>query len=303
MESPRVSIVVPAHNRAAFIERSVRSALAQTFSDLEVIVVDDASTDETVQRVEQIRDPRLVVLRHETNRGAQAARNTGLARARGEFVAFLDSDDELCVDKVALQVEAFSRAGPEVGVIFGRYLHQLREGRRIMVAKLGDDAYRSLLTRPSVHIITLLVRRSCFEAIGPHDEGVRAHQEWDLALRLAQRFQFREVPRVVGTYYDHPSPTISKDLSGNVRGYQQVFEKHRGEIERVLGRKGVARHFLRMAFLWMEAGRADEARRWYLRALAMDPTRVRAWLWAPIAAAGPGVHRGVVALRERLRGI
>src|SRR4051794_14701943 len=92
--APRISVIVPAYNCAPYIKAAVSSVLGQTFPDLEVIVVDDGSTDSTVQELSSFSDPRLIVLRHSTNQGVSRATNTGLKRARGEYLAVLAADDE-----------------------------------------------------------------------------------------------------------------------------------------------------------------------------------------------------------------
>ena len=108
-----VSVVIPTFERADRVCLAVASALAQTMGDLEVIVVDDCSSDDTVTRLEALRDPRVRVLRHETNRGGNAARATGIAAATGEWVAFLDSDDTWAANKLERQLARLASCGPE----------------------------------------------------------------------------------------------------------------------------------------------------------------------------------------------
>lgn len=102
---PLVSVVIPTYNRAEFLPRAVESVLRQTVDDFELIVVDDASTDDTEAVVERFDDPRVEYVRHGTNRGGSAARNTGIERSSGEYIAFLDSDDEWYPRKLERQVE------------------------------------------------------------------------------------------------------------------------------------------------------------------------------------------------------
>src|SRR5512138_1185650 len=94
--TPLVSVVIPTYNRAPLLERAIHSVLSQTYTNLEVIVIDDASTDDTQDRIKnlQLADIRIQYIRHDRNRGSQAARNTGIHAAKGKYVAFLDSDDE-----------------------------------------------------------------------------------------------------------------------------------------------------------------------------------------------------------------
>src|SRR4030043_1337098 len=106
--APTVSVIIPTYNRAHLVGRSIRSVLNQTYQDLEVIVVDDGSKDNTAEIVRGITDPRIVFLKHEKNRGVSAARNTGLKAARGKYIAFQDSDDEWLPQKLEKQLELFN---------------------------------------------------------------------------------------------------------------------------------------------------------------------------------------------------
>jgi len=115
-----VSVVIPTFNRAALVERAVHSVLTQTYSDIEVLIVDDGSTDNTgaVLRSLAHEDSRIRYLHHERNQGAQPARNTGCLAANGEYIAFLDSDNEWLPDKLRLQMEVFKRGGDQLGVVY-----------------------------------------------------------------------------------------------------------------------------------------------------------------------------------------
>jgi glycosyltransferase involved in cell wall biosynthesis len=117
--SPLISVVLPTYNRASMLAVAVQSVLAQTFADLELIVVDDGSTDETPGVLEAIADPRLVRLRSDQQRGAAVSRNAGIGAARGEFLAFQDSDDEWLPGKLERQLSVFADHGSGLGAVGG----------------------------------------------------------------------------------------------------------------------------------------------------------------------------------------
>jgi len=171
---PRVSVVMTLYNKGAFVEEAVRSVLAQTFTDFELLVVDDASTDDGPARVAAIDDPRVRLLRAERNGGRAAAANRGYAAARGEYIAILDSDDIAEPDRLAQQV-AFMDAHPEVGVC-GTAVRYF--GARDGVARwpASDRACRGtmLFTDPVLYG-TSIMRRSVLTA-----HGLRSNEEWTL---------------------------------------------------------------------------------------------------------------------------
>lgn len=188
---PLVSVIVPTHNRSHLLRRSLASVLGQTWGNLELIVVDDGSTDDTPAVLAGITDPRLRVLRRETGSSAAAARNAGIASARGDYLAFNDDDDIWLPHKLERQVAALMAAPPTTGLcLCGRLL--LAPGRAKLI---GGGAYASELdfTRgngqggPDYALVATpcwVVRRSALEATGGFDERLITWEDWELALRL-----------------------------------------------------------------------------------------------------------------------
>ncbi|MFC7193467.1 glycosyltransferase family 2 protein [Halosimplex aquaticum] len=115
MSSPQVSVIIPTYNRATLVKRAIQSVLNQTFKDFELIIVDDASDDETPEVIDSINDARLEYIRHDLNRHGGAARNTGIKYASGKYIAFLDDDDEWYPTKLERQVERFETVSNEIG--------------------------------------------------------------------------------------------------------------------------------------------------------------------------------------------
>ncbi len=184
-----VSVIIPTYNRAQFIGRAINSVLCQSYQKLEVIVVDDASTDDTVVEVAalQRRDLRIQYLRHKINRGAQAARNTGIQAAQGEFIAFLDSDNEWLPIKLERQMALFASRGKGLGVVYAGFRWEYHDGRicRYQSPRYRGDIYRDSLKDWIADTSTLVMRRDVLYKAGLCDEKIRAYQEWDLCIRLA----------------------------------------------------------------------------------------------------------------------
>lgn len=149
-DTPRVSVVIPTYNRADIITRAVDSVLAQTVDDIEVLIIDDGSTDGTRALIEDIDDSRVRYLAHDTNRGVSAARNTGVEAGRGEYVAFLDSDDEWLPRKLERQLSALD--GREEGWI-GVYCDVASTGLSTtgrIAAAVSERVFRSAAPREGV---------------------------------------------------------------------------------------------------------------------------------------------------------
>ena len=187
---PLVSVIIPVFNRAHTIHRAISSVLAQSYRNFEIIVVDDASSDGLAVALDIFNDASLRCIAHPRNRGAAAARNTGIAAANGEFVAFLDSDDAWLPDKLAHQIAAMEGQPPDVAGHVCAY-ECVKDGypaRRLIPDWSPHTFYRGqLLGCTCGPGTTLLCQRDIFAEIGPFDEELRRLEDWDWLLRLAER--------------------------------------------------------------------------------------------------------------------
>ncbi len=186
--APLVSAVIPTRDRAGLVGRAVASALAQTYAPLEVIVVDDGSTDDTQAVLAGLADPRLRLYAHDRGRGVSAARNTGLAAARGEYLALLDSDDAWLPEKTARQL-AFMRER-ELAVSQTQEIW-MRGGRRVnpgrVHAKPDGFFFEQALERCLVSPSTVMFTRRFLDEVGGFDESLPACEDYDLWLRTLLR--------------------------------------------------------------------------------------------------------------------
>lgn len=225
MSLPRVSVILPVYNRAATIRRCVDSVRAQTVSDWELVVVDDASSDGTTAIIAGYHDPRIRILRHEQNRGAAAARNTALRDARCEFLAWIDSDDEWLPDKLAQQLALLERTGADACAC--DYFMSTAGHEHPVRIPASADWRRTLHTECRLAAgSTLLVRRACVEKIGLLDESLRSHEDWDWCLRLAKHFRLTVVPELLARiHYAGPrDPRVAAECD------RAFFEKHTAEF-------------------------------------------------------------------------
>lgn len=263
-----VSVVIPAFNRAATIAAALHSVQAQTHPDWEAIVVDDGSRDNTAEVVERHGqwDARIRLIRHSANRGAQAARNTGIRHARGSWIAFLDSDDRWIGDSLQVRLEA---AGTRRLTVVHSDGFQRRDDGSIALyglPALDGWIYRELLCRPGPVFQGLLVAREALERIGGLDERIIALQEWDTAIRLAEYNEFGFVRLPTFIWDRRGADTITKDRGRDARGYEHVVRKHAEAILNTAGPRALLRHYATMALRYLAAGEKAEAFR-CLRAL------------------------------------
>lgn len=199
-----VSVIIPAYNQGHFLAEAVNSVLAQTYPHVEVIVVDDGSTDDTAVVARSFTDPRVRYV-YKQNGGLSSARNEGLRHAQGQYISYLDSDDCFLPEKLAMLVGEMD-AHSAVGFVAGQAIPVDEHGRHVgkkFDTPLPTDTKQLLLGNP-LHVGSVLVRRDWQEKVGFFDETLRSYEDWDMWLRLAQAgCQMRYVPQPVSLYRFH----------------------------------------------------------------------------------------------------
>ena len=230
---PPVTVVIPTFNRASVIGRAIRSVLGQTCQDWELIVVDDGSTDGTEQAVRGLSDNRIKYIRHDRNGGGGAARNTGIRHAQGEYVAFLDSDDEWLPEKLQKDLEVFRNSDLSVGLVYTSKMILDETGRVLetRVATRSGWVYEALLDSNFIGSCSrVTVKREALQRVSGYDETLVAHQDWDLWLKVAR------VCKVGCVAYCLVKRHLGYDqITGNLRricdGRERILQKYRGDMK------------------------------------------------------------------------
>jgi glycosyltransferase involved in cell wall biosynthesis len=262
MSDALVTVVVPSFNRASTIEAALRSIQRQTCALWEAVVVDDGSVDDGADRVARLasEDSRIRLIRHGHNRGAQAARNTGIYAARTKWIAFLDSDDEWMPESLELRLDAARRSRLHV-IHTGAYV--IRENGDKSLYELPATqgwVYTQLLKQPGPMFQSLLVVREAFTKIGGLDERIVALQEWETSIRLAKHYQFGFLATPTFLWDCRASDTITKDRRRDAMGYEQVVQKHFFSMLRT-GPETLSTHYRKLALRYTQANAKPQALR------------------------------------------
>ncbi|MCR8726836.1 glycosyltransferase family 2 protein [Frigidibacter sp. ROC022] len=241
--NPAVSVVLPTFNRLRSLPAAMRSVLDQSYRDLELIVVDDASTEDVETVVTGFNDPRVHYLRCPVNGGAAAARNAGLVEARGRFIAFQDSDDLWLPGKLGRQVELLENQPPNVGAVVGLKILYGRDAARnygpgrVTCAPdpkrrmtLQEDQLKRSLLDSRISVQNGLFRRDCLPDIAWFDPRARANEDWDFTIRLARHTRVLEQTEPVVLAMISPD-SISTNARRNVTGYLRIMKNH-GDVFR-----------------------------------------------------------------------
>jgi glycosyltransferase involved in cell wall biosynthesis len=222
----KVSVVIPAYNAMAYLPETVESVLRQTFTNFEVLIIDDGSSDQIVQWVSQISDPRVRLISQE-NQGLSGARNTGIAHAQGEYVAFLDADDLWEPTKLEKQVHCLENK-PAVGLVYTWTVLVDEQGNptgRVFISDAEGDVWQQIVWDDVMsNGSTAMVRRCCFETVGVFDLNLGPAADRDMWIRIASRYPFAVIKEPLVFYRQHPN-SMSKNRKIMIQELRTVIEK------------------------------------------------------------------------------
>lgn len=231
-----ISIVIPMYNRSKTIIYCLDSVCTQTFKNIEIIVVDDFSTDNSVDLVSSYQDNRIKLIKLEKNSGAQIARNRGIIEAKGNWIAFNDSDDLWEKDKLEIQIKELEKTNFDKNTVVHSNCICLdlinNKTWEWKVPITNDSCYRLLLERPAPLFPTLLISKEALLEIGLLDENVPSYQEWDTSISLAKKCKFIHIEKPLFTYVLHQGETISKNHKRDIEGYLYIINKFKNDLQK-----------------------------------------------------------------------
>jgi glycosyltransferase involved in cell wall biosynthesis len=304
MAPPRVSVVIPTYNRAELLQQAIDSVLAQTFADFEVIVVDDASTDETGAVATAIDDDRIRYIRHEQNRHGAAARNTGIEAARGEYVAFLDDDDEWYPEKLAKQVAVMEDSPADVALVY--CWAEVYDGdERINVRRpdLAGDIFEQTLTgNPIGATSTLLLRTDALVDIGGFDESLHRGQDSDLIRRVSHRYAVDFAAAVLVKYrWQHDGEQITDTDDENLYHSVDCHRATLAKFDDYLAAHPAARAAVYREIAWLYAQTGDWRRCCSFSAKSVGTAPLSPAVYKGLRRIAGGVRVGIGRSRRALR--
>ncbi|AEC51970.1 glycosyl transferase [Pyrococcus sp. NA2] len=276
MSRPTVSVIIPTHNRAKLLKRAIISVLNQTFEDFEIIVVDDASSDNTPKIIESIKDSRIRYIRLEKNSGAPTARNIGIKKARGKFIALLDDDDEWLPRKLEVQVKKFNELEKKFGIVYGGFYYVSQQNEKIIGKRLPrfrGNVYGELLKENFIGSPTVLIRRECFKKAGLFDPNLPSSQDWDMWVRIARYYYFDYVNEIVAKYYVH-GHQISFNLNKYIPGREMFVNKHKDIVN---NQKILSIHLSQMGLLLILGGNIEKGLKYVVQSIAISPFNIESY--------------------------
>ncbi|MCG2816447.1 MAG: glycosyltransferase family 2 protein [Candidatus Aminicenantes bacterium] len=237
MKHPVVSVIIPTYNREAFICRAIDSVRTQTFNDWELIIVDDASSDKTESVINNYDDNRIISIKHNKNFGPAIARNTALKRAKGRYIAFLDSDDFWCSrNKLKTQIGILMNSSNRVGCVYSQTCQFKNEKKLYFpkenIKKKEGFLYKSLSRcQYFIHLSSVVIKKEVLDRVGYFDENIPATAELDVWLRISKNYSFCYVNQChVHSFFTPGSISTKRFL--RAKAMVLILKKHRKDLSK-----------------------------------------------------------------------
>ncbi len=258
---PKVSVVMPTYNRPEFLPKAINSILKQTYQDFEIIIVDDGTKIRADKVISKINNSKIKYIQHKENKGGAAARNTGIKNAKGEYIAFLDDDDEWLSKKLETQMRDFERTGEDVGFCFSAVLNRInaREEKSEVFHGIKNFHKDTLKRFNGFLTVTLVIKKYVFDKVGLFDENFPSHQEPDLMIRISKKYKGLGVnkPLVSVNMEEDGREQVGKTPWKKIKGREMILEKYMNEYKKFP--EILAKHYFWLAIILRDNRQKNKA--------------------------------------------
>lgn len=295
---PKVSVIIPTYNRAEFLKSAIESVLGQTYMDFELLISDDASTDNTEQVVESFSDKRIRFTKNEINKGVIHIRNKAVTNSTGEYIAFLDDDDEWMPEKLEKQINIIEGRPHSLGAVYtGAHSIDTKLGKvvKITTPKYRGNILKELLENNIIITSSIVVKKRCFEKVGLFDPEYRSASDFDMWIRLAEEYDFNYVKDSLVRYHIHPN-SISTNYVAVRDGLERLLAKHNKLFS--ANNKAYSNHLLKLGVAYCYSGNTKRGKRAFIKAIELNPKDMRLYYNLLISMLGPERYRALKEARD-----
>jgi len=288
----KVSVIIPLYNQKQYVGEAIGSILNQTYPNIEIIVVNDGSTDNPFSVLEKYK--KNIILINQENKGLAAVRNTGLKNCSGEYIQFLDADDEWLPEKLEKQLIKFQNSSERVSVIYNGFFYVSEKSGKIVseiMPTLRGNVYTNLLESCILGSPTPLIKKRCFRKSGFFDETLPSRQDWDMWIRLSKYYNFDFVPDILAKHYVHGSQ-VSVDLNAKIVAREKLIEKYWVDLSQYPQTLSVLLYRLGVLYCLDEDPR--RGRKYFLDSIKQKPLQKGAYIHFLLSLLVPGIHRNVL---------
>ncbi len=282
LNQPLISVIIPAYNAEEFIAKTLESVLSQTYQNIEILVVDDGSTDTTAQIIKSFaQKDRRIILLQQSNAGVAVARNLAYLHSKGEYIAPIDADDIWYPQNLEKQVECLINSEPFVGVAYS-WSVDINEGGLLTGgfynSTIEGEVHDALVYKYFIgNASSSLIRRTCFEKVGGYNckfklENAQGCEDWELHLRIAQYYQFKVVPEYLVSYRQISS-SMSCNYAAMAKGHSLIMtdvRRYHAKVPEKVYRWSSSNFYIYLAVKSSSNGNYRSTLFWLYRALQQD---------------------------------
>ncbi len=297
---PKVSVIIPTCNRAELVKRAIKSVLNQTYSDFEILVSDDASTDNTPQAVEDFSDDRIRFTRCDNNNGVAVLRNNAVKSSKGEYIAFLDDDDEWLPSKLEKQIRLLEGSPDKLGAVYTGINSLDDKLGRIVETKIprySGNILRELLLNNFITTSSVIVKKHCFDEVGLFDAEYQSASDNDMWIRIAQRFEFDYVREPLVNYYITEN-SISRNNMRLIKGLERLMTQHYDIY--ASDNKTLSNHWFKIGVTYCNSGNVKEGRKALMSAFKLNPLDIRIYYNLIISLFGHSAFTKINAFKKSM---
>jgi len=298
---PQISVIIPTKNRVDYITKSIESVLNQTFQDFEIIVVDGSSTNATKDIVRNLTDSRILYFSQKDKKGSSGARNIGISKSHGQFIAFLDDDDLWMKTKLEEQITML-RQNETFSLVYTSSSYVIQPDGRIIGLyhrpTFDGNIYPHILEENLIgNCSGVLARKKCFET-ELFDENLLALEDWDLWIRLGKKFLFKHIGGPLDAYRLHRR-RMTRSYSNVLQATKIMFNKYSEDINFSKNHYNAYRcwHLL-LGLAYLQSGDETHAREEYAIAIRMKPHSVGAYIRFLLCFIGPQLYNSIQVFLE-----
>ena len=293
---PEVSVIIPTFNRAAFLKSAIKSALHQTYDDIEIIVVDDNSSAPVHDVIKKLQDTRIKYIRHKHNFGVSVARNTGIKASKGKYIAFLDDDDEWLPEKLEKQVEIIKKSSEKVCGIYSNFFiidnfkKKTTDINPKIKVKRGNLFKQFALGNP-IHTSTVFIKKKCIKEIGLFDETISYMEDRDLWIRLAAKWDFEYIDQPLIKILVHQKPKLSENIENQIKGRKKIIERYDYLFKKY--KKAHSKLYLLQGAQYCQIKNMKEGRKNLINGIKIYPFNYNAYVHYILSLLGANVYQRV----------
>lgn len=295
-----VSVIIPTYKRLELLPRAIRSVIHQTHQNFEIIVVDDDRDGSAMSTVRAFADDRIRYSGNERNKGAAGSRNTGILKSTGEFIAFLDDDDEWLPDKLDKQISQLRHQPATVGWAYSGYLDVDEVTGKILSEQWREkkgNIYNDLMVENCVgSASTVVIRKECFNAVGMFDETLPCSEDYDLWIRIGKEFEIECVSEPLFKYSIHQSK-ITTDSGAQARGIELMRQKHK---ETGISATYFSNAYVDLGIVHCLSGNMKRGRQLFWKSIQVAPFVGRGYANICLSLLGAGCFRGIKQAKSKL---